>query len=166
VLQQGLQLLQQQSFASSKLKGLVDRSQESNASLQVRRLERLLWGIAQREKELLALPSFLTAAGTQLVLAVERWRVTNQERLKQWIDCWVEFEALSAIACYAWEHPDDVFPEFVSDSVAFEAEGLSHPLLPSENACAMILPWINLLAFASSADPTWRVRARCSRPSG
>jgi hypothetical protein len=132
VLQQGLQLLQRQSFLSPKLKGLVDRSGKSNAPLQVRRLERLLWGIAQREKELFALPSLLTAAGTQLVLAVERWRATNQERLKQWIDCWAEFEALSAIACYAWEHPDDVFPEFVSDSVAFEAEGLGHPLLPSE----------------------------------
>ncbi len=131
VFQQGLQLLQRQSFASSKLKGLIDRSRESNASLQVYRLERLLWGIAQREKEFLALPSLLTAAGTQLVLAVERWRATNQERLRQWIDCWAEFEALSAIACYAWEHPDDVFPEFVSDSGAFEVEGLSHPLLPS-----------------------------------
>jgi hypothetical protein len=132
VLQQGLQLFERQSFLSPKLKGLVDRSRKSNASVQIRRLERLLWGIAQREKELLTLPSLLAAAGTQLVLAVERWRATNQEQLKQWIDCWAEFEALSAIACYAWENPDDVFPEFVSDSVAFEAEGLGHPLLPAE----------------------------------
>lgn len=132
VLQQGLLLFERQSFLSPKLKGLVDRSRKSNASVQIRRLERLLWGIAQREKELLTLPSLLVAAGTQLVLAVERWRATNHEGLKQWIDCWAEFEALSAIACYAWEHPDDVFPEFVSDSVAFEAEGLGHPLLPAE----------------------------------
>ena len=132
VLQKGLELLQRQSFAAAKLKGLVHRAQESNAPLQVCRLERLLWAIAQREKSLLALPAFLAGAGTQLVLAVERWRATHQERLKQWIDCWAEFEALSAIACYAWEHPDDVFPEFVSGSVAFEAESLGHPLLPSE----------------------------------
>ena len=132
VLQQGLRLLQWQSFTSSKLKGLVNQSREANASLQIRKLEHLLSGIVQREKEILALPSLLTAAGTQLVLAVERWRGANKDRLKQWIDCWAELEALSAIACYAWEHPDDVFPEFVSDAVTFEAEGLGHPLLPSE----------------------------------
>lgn len=132
VLQQGLQLLQRQSFTSSKLKGLVNQSREVDASLQIRKLEHLLSGIVQREKEILALPSLLTAAGTQLVLAVERWREANKDRLKQWIDCWAELEALSAIACYAWEHPDDVFPELVSDAVTFEAEGLGHPLLPSE----------------------------------
>jgi hypothetical protein len=39
----------------------------------------------------------------QLVLAVESWRTQHQEQLKEWIDCWAEFEALNAIACYAHE---------------------------------------------------------------
>src|SRR5580698_3618636 len=78
VLQQGLRLLQRQSFTSSKLKGLVNQSREANASLQIRKLEHLLSGVVQREKEILALPSLLTAAGTQLVLAVERWREANK----------------------------------------------------------------------------------------
>ncbi len=131
VLQQGVELLARQSFTSPKLKHLVQCVHPSDASLCLLKLERLLWSVAQREKELFALPSLLIAAGTQLVLAVERWRASHQEQLKEWISSWAEFEALNAIACYAWEHPGDVFPEFTSVEVAYEMEGLGHPLLPA-----------------------------------
>jgi MutS domain V len=131
VLQQGVDLLKGQSFTSPKLKHLVQCVHPSHASSRLLRLERLLWSIAQREREFFALPSLLIAAGTQLVLAVERWRVSNQEQLKEWISAWAEFEALNAIACYAWEHPDDVFPEFTSGATVYEMEGLGHPLLPA-----------------------------------
>jgi DNA mismatch repair ATPase MutS len=131
VLRQGVELLKGQSFTSPKLKHLVQCVHPSHASSRLLRLERLLWSIAQREREFFALPSLLIAAGTQLVLAVERWRVSNQEQLKEWISSWAEFEALNAIACYAWEHPDDVFPAFTSQETVYEMEGLGHPLLPA-----------------------------------
>ena len=35
---------------------------------------------------------------------------------------------------YAYEHPADVFPEFVETSPCFEAEGLAHPLLPESGS--------------------------------
>jgi len=41
-----------------------------------------------------------------------------------------EFEALSALAGYAYEHPLDPFPEVTGADACFEAEGLGHPLLP------------------------------------
>jgi len=132
VLQRGLALLQTQNVTSHRLKTLVRTVQQNQASLHVRKLERLLWAIAQREKELLYVPSLLLSVGTQLVLAVESWRTQHQEQLKEWIDCWAEFEALNAIACYAHEHPADVFPDFIAGTAVLEAEGLGHPLLPAE----------------------------------
>jgi DNA mismatch repair ATPase MutS len=45
-----------------------------------------------------------------------------------------EFEALASFAGYAYEHPADVFPEFVETSPFFEAAGLAHPLLPDRSA--------------------------------
>jgi hypothetical protein len=132
VLRDGLQLLESQVFVSPKLRDLVDRSKESNASLQIRRLERLFGWIAQREKELFFLPSLITATGTQLILAVERWRAKYQERLNQWIGIWAEFDALNSIACYAWEHPGQVFPEFVDEETTLRVRDLGHPLLPPD----------------------------------
>jgi hypothetical protein len=132
VLRQGMQLLQRQTFLSSKLEALARRSRETGACLHLSRLEHLLQGIVQREKPFLAFPSLLVAAGTQLVLAIERWRATHQEQLKEWIDIWAEFEALNAIACYAWENPSDTFPEFINGSTMFEAQSLGHPMLPSD----------------------------------
>ncbi len=39
-------------------------------------------------------------------------------------------EALSSLAGYRYEHPDDVLPEFLAGSPSIEGEGLGHPLLP------------------------------------
>ena len=41
-----------------------------------------------------------------------------------------EFEALSALACYAYENPEHCWPDIVEAPAFFEAESLGHPLLP------------------------------------
>lgn len=138
VLRQGLRLIENQDFASAKLQDLRHQLSSSSAVLHVRRLERLFWAIAQRDKDLFILPSLLASAGTQLVLAAERWRARHQEELRRWIDLWAEFDALNAIAAYAYENPEHVFPEFVDEAAGGAAEGrmtlhlrgLGHPLLP------------------------------------
>lgn len=134
VLRQGLDLMQRQQFRSEKLNGLVQIVRKQNASAQVRRLERLVSIAGQRKKEWAYVLSFLLAAGTQLVLAVERWRSEHQNDLKSWLDAWAEFEALNALACYAYEHPTAVFPELTNQSAVLEAKNLGHPLL-AENVC-------------------------------
>lgn len=50
------------------------------------------------------------------------------------IDVVAEFEALLSLSAYAYEHPDDHFPEFVEASEArafLEGEELGHPLIPA-----------------------------------
>jgi hypothetical protein len=132
VLQSGLEVLQRHTFTSPKLQALVQRISDDRGPDHLRRLRHLLWAISQREKELLYVPSLLLGVGTQLVLAVESWRRQHRAQLTQWIECWAEFEALNAIACYAYEHPVDVFPELVNETAVFEAENLGHPLLPAD----------------------------------
>ncbi len=132
VLESGLEMLQRQTFTSPKLRALVHGINEERAAYRLRKLRRLLWAVRQREKEALYVPSLLLGVGTQLVLGVESWRRQHQKQLARWIKCWAEFEALSSIACYAYEHPADVFPKFVNGTAVFEAENLGHPLLPSD----------------------------------
>lgn len=129
VLRQGVQLIERQQFHGPKLCDLVERLRSGNAGSAIRKLERVLTAVERREDFILYGFSLWLAAGTQLVLAIERWRAAHQRDFENWLDAWAEFEALNALACYAYEHPEDVFPELLDGHARFEAEGLCHPLL-------------------------------------
>jgi MutS domain V len=70
----------------------------------------------------------------QLAFALERWRRKYGSGIEAWLRVVGEIEALSSIAAYAYEHPEDVFPEFApAESIpGFEGEALGHPLLPAD----------------------------------
>jgi MutS domain V len=65
----------------------------------------------------------------QFVLASESWRRRFGGSLRIWLETVGELEALASLGGYAYEHPEDVFPEFVDYAPCFEAEGLGHPLI-------------------------------------
>ena len=68
--------------------------------------------------------------------AVEAWRRRHGPRVAGWLRDTGEFEALAALGTYAWEHPADPFPEIAGAAgpPVYEAERLSHPLLPAAAA--------------------------------
>ncbi len=71
---------------------------------------------------------------TQVAMAIEAWRAENAALVPVWLDALAEIEALSSLANYAYEHPADVFPEFVAGAPRFEADNISHPLLPEQRS--------------------------------
>ena len=72
--------------------------------------------------------------GTHAALALEKWRARCGPRLSVWIEAAGEIEALCALSSFAYEHPEDPFPEIVETEAIFEGEALGHPLLPT-NRC-------------------------------
>ena len=132
LLRQGVALIARQRFRSVKLSKLVERLHQENAAISIRKLERLVAAVNRREDFLLYGFGLWLALGTQLVLAVERWRAAHQSDFEDWMDAWSEFEALNALACYAFEHPENVFPELVDGQARFESTGLGHPLIPRQ----------------------------------
>jgi DNA mismatch repair ATPase MutS len=66
-----------------------------------------------------------------VALAAERWRRDHGKVIHEWVDVLGEFEALSSLAGYSYEHPQDTFPEIVDGAAAFVASELGHPLLPA-----------------------------------
>jgi hypothetical protein len=70
----------------------------------------------------------------QIGFALERWRRTYGSGIEAWMDVVGEIEALAAIAAYAYEHPEDPFPEFAPPGaeVCFHGDALGHPLLLAE----------------------------------
>lgn len=133
-VREGLRMLEQQQFQSAKLRHLA--AQVRHASTSVRELDRLLFLLNERQNPWYLSIPLLLLAGTQLCMAIEKWRNRHGESLKTWLHAWAEFEALNALAAYAYENPENTFPEFSNKPACLEARGLGHPLLPHD-ACVL-----------------------------
>ncbi len=70
----------------------------------------------------------------QVACAIDAWRAVNGARIARWLDAVGGFEALCSLAGYAYEHPDDPFPQILEEGRCFEAKGMTHPLLPAASA--------------------------------
>lgn len=70
----------------------------------------------------------------QIAFALERWRRTYGGGIAAWLEAVGEIEALASIAAYAYEHPQDSFPEFAApeSEICFQGNALGHPLLPAD----------------------------------
>ena len=162
VLRDGLQLLETEQFRSPKLREISE--QVRNGSRFVRKLERLLDALGQRDKDWFAGPSRALLAGTQLCMAVERWQRKHSQSLRTWVEAWAEFEALNALAAYGYENPENAFPELTGEPACLQASELGHPLLPRSSCVTNDIELGTDRLSTSSADRICREKARCSAP--
>jgi hypothetical protein len=67
----------------------------------------------------------------QVAFAAEAWRRKHGDSVRHWLAALGDIEALVSLSTYAFEHPDDPFPDFVPERVPaiFDAQQISHPLL-------------------------------------
>jgi DNA mismatch repair ATPase MutS len=84
-----------------------------------------------RRNQLFAPFSLILFWATQFSFAIESWREPNGAAIGPWLKAVGEFEALCALAGYAYEHPHDRFPEIAADGPVLEGEDLRHPLMPA-----------------------------------
>jgi hypothetical protein len=97
----------------------------------IQRLATLYSWIASRGNPLTLAISGWFLLETQIAFAVEAWRARFGTMVEPWLRRLGEIEALSSLAGYAFEHPADLFPEFLpaSTPAQVEAEDLKHPLM-------------------------------------
>lgn len=128
-----LACLEEEEWTSPRLRSI-------RAGLQVRgeppsrRLARLdtLFGLAQAmHNGVFAIVGFLLLWPLQIAIRIEQWRAESGEHLEDWMRLTGDWEALSSLAGYAYEHPEDIFPALSEGGPLFRAEGLTHPLLPA-----------------------------------
>jgi hypothetical protein len=132
--------LEQERFETPKLTSLGEQLVQGPhaASLEIRRLRRLAdLRDAMRNQFFIPIGALLLW-GTQCSLAGEAWRARCGRHVAEWIEALAELEALASIAAYAYEHPDDPFPELDDgvDGPVFDARGLGHPLIAAERCVA------------------------------
>lgn len=128
--------VEREPFSSSKLVALIRtlRREAPTASDCTARLARLADSLASIESLFVQLLDHVIFWKVQFTLAIEAWRKRYGSEIRGWLAALGEMEALSDLAGYSYEHPDDVFPEFTSESPCFESEGLAHPLMPEAAA--------------------------------
>jgi hypothetical protein len=139
----GIALMQKSTFASPKLTQLQHASLSPTGAVKLlKRLESQLVIVEQRKKEWFFALSLLLAAGTQTAISIAQWKRSYATAMRSWLAAWAEFEALNAIATYAFEHPTtehpttepaNAWPELLppTDPPTYEARALGHPLLPN-----------------------------------
>ena len=128
--------LEAEQFQSPRLVELRQalESKGSPPSHWIARLHRLVEYLDSRRNMLVAAIDLFLFWTFQFACAIEGWRKRTGPAVRRWLATVGEFEALLSLACYAYEHPTDVFPEFAAASPCFEAEGLAHPLLSDRDA--------------------------------
>lgn len=110
----------------------VDASgvKQTAPSQRIAQLGNLLDLLNSRRNQLFTPFAYLLMWGTQMAYAIEAWRAKAGHAIGTWLKVVGQFEALCALAAYAYENPEDPFPEIVTDGVCYDGEGLGHPLLP------------------------------------
>jgi len=124
--------LEQEPVESPILEVLRTRLQTLGLSpaARIAELRRLTDLLDARRNQLFAPVAALLLWGTQLGLAIERWRAQWGGVLEDWMDAAGEFEALASLSGYAYENPESVLPEILEGEPRFNGRGLGHPLLP------------------------------------
>lgn len=133
-----LRLIEGESFATERLAQLqiLMRPRGAAASHAVSGLnQRVAWVLSHDNLIVKVLDPFVFWT-PQCVSAVEGWRVRYGSAVRDWLAAAGEMEALASLANYAYERPEDVFPEFVAHGPCFDAEAFAHPLLPRGRAVA------------------------------
>jgi hypothetical protein len=122
-------------FNSPLLTGWQDalRKDGLTASARMRQLERSARMLEQMANQLFIPVAIMTHWGVFWSYAIERWRAENAHDVPKWLEALGALEAISSLAAYHFECPDDPFPQLVEGPPRFEAETMGHPLFHTAN---------------------------------
>lgn len=123
--------LEREPFVSPKLAALRARldTEGLSPSKQIAKLSKLIEILGWTKNQFFAPVAFLLLLPAQVAVAVERWRQTAGAHIGEWLDAVAEIEALNSLACFAYERPNNPFPELVETEACFDGEDLGHPLI-------------------------------------
>ncbi|MDA1163409.1 MAG: DNA mismatch repair protein MutS [Planctomycetota bacterium] len=134
ILSQVLELIEQQRFSTPLLSHLSGTLQTEGhpPSWQILRIRNMIQTLNNcLQNQFFGPIAFLLGVPVHAVHRIEIWRETIGPHIPEWLDAVGQIEALSSLARYSFEHPDDPFPEVIDESQGpvYLAEELGHPLI-------------------------------------
>jgi hypothetical protein len=98
-------------------------------SRRIAELRRLVSWLDSTHNMMFAPIAFVLLLRPQLAIAIDRWHQAYGPAVVHWLRAVGDVEALTALATFAYERPEDRFPELAADGAVYDAEGLGHPLI-------------------------------------
>ncbi len=145
--------LEQEQFTSPRLQRLTHSlgREGRTPSAEIATLVRLVGHLDSARNQFFRLLAAPLVWVPQFAMAVERWRQAHGPHIGEWTAAVAEFEALCALASFAYDRPQSVFPELLDQAAPhFEAQALAHPLIQPGEAIANSVQ-------LTSACPLWIV---------
>ena len=136
LLSEVLVRLERERFQSpllAKLRQSLDAEGEP-PSARIARLNKWMERLDSRDHVIVRILEPFLLWTMHAALGVEDWRRHSGPAVRRWLTATGEIEALCAFAGYAFDRPEDPFPEFAAGDACLEAEGICHPLLPADRA--------------------------------
>ncbi|MGH9143651.1 MAG: MutS-related protein, partial [Vicinamibacterales bacterium] len=103
-------------------------------STRIAQLRRLVSWLDSTHNMMFAPIAFVLLLRPQLAIAIDQWHAAYGSAVAEWLRAVGDVEALAALATYAYEHPDDLFPELTDEGPFYEADALAHPLISASLA--------------------------------
>ena len=136
VLAHVLACLEREGFTSPRLTSLQQTLHTGAlpASRAIARLHRMVELHDWQHNQFFAPVAAAFLWGTHVAWAIEHWRRIHGVHVRTWLRTVGEFEALSSLSAYRYEHPADTWPEIVEGDARFEADTIAHPLIAATRA--------------------------------
>ena len=100
-----------------------------SASVVIKKLGKILDAFDTRNNMIMGVVlNALLLWDIHCLISFEKWRTKYGNAVFLWLDSLTEFDALSSLGTFAFNHPDFVFPE-ISGSALWEFRSVGHPLL-------------------------------------
>ena len=125
-----LERIERQPFASPKLAQVKGRIR--GAHLEIERLRKRVALLEARRNQFFIPIAALLMWTANVAFAIERWRAQHGTHIADWIEAVGDFEALSSLASFAFEHPAFAMPSIAESAPLFDARELGHPLIPDD----------------------------------
>lgn len=134
-----------------------------SASAAIRQLSVYIGALDQRFSLAGLLLNIFYLRDTRHALLLERWKARHQGDIARWLDALAQFDALSSLGGFAFNHPDYVYPTIADTYFRMEGRGLSHPLL-NRDVCVKNdieiekSPWFLIITGANMAGKSTYLR--------
>jgi len=131
VLKKYLKLLQVFSKENFTNNTLVQMQSESKASIQeISTIAKIVNRFDQRLNMLVGIVvNTFYLHDLHCVVALEKWREKNRNKIEGWLEVLFEIDALSGLANYDFCNPTHIYPNILEAGLSVQTEGLGHPLL-------------------------------------